>query len=354
MSTVGLIRNNAQNLLINGNFDIWQRGTSFVAAVNNTYSADRFVYNKSGAMVHTLTRDTDVPTIAESGILSNYSLRFNLTTPDTSIGVGDSCRLQQCIEGYNWAQIAGKAFTLSFWVKATLPGIYCVNFRNAGTSDRTYVAEYTINAANTWEKKTITVSASPSSGTWDYTTGIGLRVEWVLAAGSDAYTTADAWQTGNFRCTSNQINGVNTGATNFRLAQVQVNAGEAAGKFSLAGGTFGAELLLCQRYFEQITGDSLSTPLGYGWQASASVVEAMFNYAVPKRATPTLTDLGGSGQWSVAPASQFVSGALTFFNASNTKTGVQATRPSAAGTTNVPGVIYHRSSSAIINVDAEL
>ena len=245
-----LRENYGKNYIINGDMRISQRGTSFAAIANQAYSLDRWKYQKVGAMVHTATQDTDVPTLAQAGYLFQNSLRLNLTTPDTAIAAGDFCELSQLIEGYNWTNLAQKPFTLSFWVKATLTGTYCVSFRN-GAGDRSYIAEYTISASNTWEKKTITVSASPSAGTWNYTNGLGLVVSFALASGTTFHTTANAWQTGVFISTVNQVNGVNTGATDFRIVGVQLNEGYEELPFRLFGGDREAEIQACQRYYEK-------------------------------------------------------------------------------------------------------
>jgi hypothetical protein len=125
-----------------------------------------------------------------------------------------------------------------------------VSFRNSG-NDRSYISEYTINTTNTWEYKTITVSASPSAGTWDYINGVGLTVRWVIASGSTFHTTAGAWQTGNFLSTVNQVNGVNTGATDFRITGVMLNEGVVATSFGLFGEDFAGEVVSCQRYYEK-------------------------------------------------------------------------------------------------------
>jgi hypothetical protein len=267
--------NPLQNFIINGNMDFAQRGTSFAAIVDSAYSLDRFQYIKTGAMVHTISQDTDVPTLAESGIRSSSSLRMNLTTPDTSIAVGDYCAIRQKVEGFNFASLAQKPFTLSFWVKAALAGVYTVSFVNSA-GDRSYVAEYTINAANTWEKKSVTVAASPSAGTWNYTNGIGLQIFWTLAGGSTFQTTPNAWQTGSFFSTANQVNGVNTGATDFRIAQVMLNSGNEASPFSLAGETIGGELTLCQRYYEK----SYSQNTYPGSTSTAGAEEYAFGYSI--------------------------------------------------------------------------
>lgn len=239
-----------KNYLMNGDMAISQRGTTFTAIAANTYSLDRYFYGKSGAMVHTITQDTDVPSIAQSGYLFQNSMRLNLTTPDTAIAAGDFLFIRQRIEGYNWANLAQKAFTLSFWVKATLAGTYCVSFLNGG-NDRSYVAEYAVSGSNTWEYKTVTIAASPSAGTWNYTNGTGLQVVWTLAGGTSIQTTAGAWQTGNFFSSANQVNGVNTGATDFKITGAMINEGTTALPFRLFGSGSQDELSTCERYFEK-------------------------------------------------------------------------------------------------------
>lgn len=289
------LRKARKNYLINGDMRISQRQVTFTGIANGAYSLDRYVYYKVGAMVHTITQGTDVPTLTQAGYLFQNCLRLNLTTPDTAIAATDVCAITQKIEGYNFTALAQKPFTLSFWVKATLPGTYCVAFQNSA-NDRSYVAEYTINAASTWEYKTITVAASPSAGTWNYSTGIGLEVNWTLAAGSNFQQTAGSWQTnaGAKYATANQINGVNTGATDFRITGVMLNEGVEALPFSLFAGDIEGEFAACQRYFEK------SYPEGFYATATsvngycavtvpAGTVRATFPFKVKKRTTPSYT-----------------------------------------------------------------
>ncbi len=250
-----------RNRIINADMRISQRNTSFASVANGQYTLDRYVYYKVGAMVHTISRDTDAPSVAQAGYLFQNSLRMNLTTPDTAIAVGDVCAITQKIEGYNWAPLAQKAFTLSFWVKATLTGTYCVAFQNS-TNDRSYVAEYTINATNTWEKKTINVAASPASGTWNYDNGNGLEVNWTIAAGSNYQQTPGTWQAnaGAKYATSNQVNGTNTGATDFRLTGIMLVGGTVADPgFGTFADGFEDELTACKRYAHS------SYALGTAW-----------------------------------------------------------------------------------------
>ena len=108
-----------KNAIINGDFNIWQRGSSFISIADQQYSADRWIYAKSGAMVHDISRTTDVPTAAQAGRVFNYSLLIDCQTIDNSISATDYCVIEQRIEGYNFLPIAQKPLTLSFWVKAT-------------------------------------------------------------------------------------------------------------------------------------------------------------------------------------------------------------------------------------------
>jgi hypothetical protein len=287
---------NIQNLIINGDMAIAQRGASFTTG-SSTYNLDRWATSKSSAAVHTVTQDTDVPTFAQSGYNFQNSLRYNLITPDTSIASTEYVLTYQVLEGYNFAKIAQKAFTLSFWVKATTTGTYCVSFRNS-TGDRSYVAEYTINTTDTWEKKTITVAASPSAGTWNYTTGVGLNISWTLAGGASYQTTAGIWQNpgaSTFLCTANQVNGVNTASANFRITGVMLNEGLNAASFQLAGETSAEELLLCQRYYEKsypptvVPGTVWTGGSSTGVANSTGRAVTGTRFRILKRANPTMT-----------------------------------------------------------------
>lgn len=224
---LGAIAND--NLVYNGNFDVWQTGTSFATIADNAYPADGWQYVKNGAMVHTVSQSTDVPTVAQSGCLSTYSILVDCTTVDSSLAAGDHCELQHAIEGYDWRLVAQRDFTISFWVKATKTGTHVVAIRNG--TDRSYVAEYTINTTATWEKKIINVPASPSAGTWNYTTSAGAYLMFGFASGSTFHTTAGAWQTGNYFGTSNQVNDCDNTSNDFRIAQVKLEPGKIATPF---------------------------------------------------------------------------------------------------------------------------
>src|SRR5688500_7777196 len=133
-----------RNLIINGNFDFWQRGTSFTSIANNAYSADRFIYSKSGTTAtQDLARSSDVPTAAQSGFQSSYStLITQSATTDTTVGASDRISFQHRVEGHDYSQIHSRPFRLQFWVKASIAGNYSVSFHNE-SFDRSYVTYYT-------------------------------------------------------------------------------------------------------------------------------------------------------------------------------------------------------------------
>ena len=239
------------NVIINGDFNVWQRGVSFAGPALYAFMADRWMNFIVSTAAYTVTRDTDVPTAAESLHKSNYSFKLDVTTADSSVAASDLVAIAQTIEGYEFQRIAQQPFVLTFWVKAVKTGIYCVSFWNAG-GDKAWISEYTINSANTWEKKTIAVDASPTAGTWDYTNGIGLRVFFTIMAGIQYQAAAGSWLSTADTCTSNQVNGVDSTDNNFWLSQVKIEPGSSATRF--IGDDPALEMERCQRYFQRVTG----------------------------------------------------------------------------------------------------
>ena len=231
-----------RNRIINGDMRISQRGASFPAAANG-YNLDRWQWAKSGAMICTVSQDSDVP----NATFQN-SYKVDVTTVDTSIGSLDYAAVIQRIEGYNVRDLIGTTFTLSFWVKSPKTGTHCVGFRN-NAQDRSFVTTYSITAINTWEYKTITVTNGLiTAGSWDWTNNTGLDVDFVLASGSTYQTTANAWNVGNFLSTSAQVNVMDNVANDFFLTGVQLEPGPVATSFERR--LFGDELNRCYRYYQ--------------------------------------------------------------------------------------------------------
>ena len=284
------------NVIINGDFNIWQRGISFPSISSAAYHADRFLVGTAGAMRYTAALSTDVPTVSQSGHKSNYSVLLDCTTVDTSLTTTDHFHIIYGVEGLDVKALMGKVVTLSFWVKATKTGTYCVSFSNP--TDRSYIVEYTVNTTDTWEKKIITLTMHDgSSGTWDYGVGLGMAISFVLASGPTYRTsTLDEWQTGLYLASNNQVNGCDNVANDFRLSQVKLEIGSVATPFG--DRDFHEEHRLCQRYYEVSGTAAWANSLFRGWDVTISnpyYMSRAFN--VIKRATPTivLTAVGQSG-----------------------------------------------------------
>jgi hypothetical protein len=281
-----------RNRIINGDMRLVRRGTSFPALTNPgaTYTLDRWVWVQNGAMVCTVSLSNDFPNDT-----FQTSLKVDVTTADTSIAAGEYTIITQRIEGVNVRDLIGTTFTLSFWVKSPKAGVHCVSFRNAAPVDRSYVKEYTITTANTWEYKTITVTGGLiTAGTWDWTNGTGLDAGFTLLSGTAFQTTANAWQTGNFIATANQVNVMDSTANDFFITGVQLEPGSVATPFERR--PFGVEAALCERYYE-ISLDGSNVSLFSGNVTSGTVYWGNTAYKVDKRDVPNvvLTNLSTSG-----------------------------------------------------------
>jgi hypothetical protein len=234
-----------RNRIINGDMRISQRGTSFPAAAN-AYNLDRWQWAKLGAMVCTVSQDSNVPNTTFQN-----SYKVDVTTVDTSISSTDYAVIIQRIEGYNVRDLIGTTFTLSFWVKSPKTGTHCVGFRN-NLQDRSFVTTYSITTINTWEYKTITVTDGLiTAGGWDWTNGTGLEIAFILASGSTYQTTANSWNTGNFLATSAQVNVMDNVANDFFLTGVQLEPGTVATPFERR--SIEQELQFCYRYFRLLS-----------------------------------------------------------------------------------------------------
>lgn len=276
-----------RNRIINGAMVIDQRNNGASVSVSNgtiVYGADRtLVYEDTSASGCTVQQVTDAP----AGF--NYSLKFTVGTGGSATAA-QLAVFEQRIEGFNFADFAfgtasAQPFTLSFWVKATATGTYCAAFRNA-SDNRSYVSTYTVNTANTWEYKTITV-VGDTSGTWNTTNGIGISVRFDMGSGSNYRTsTLNAWQSGLFFSTSSQVNIIGTSSASLQITGVQLEEGTAASPFEFR--QYGTELALCQRYYEVST-STFSAVLFSGNVTSAGNYYGAGVFKVTKRANPTVT-----------------------------------------------------------------
>jgi len=283
-----------RNLVINGGMTVWQRGTAS-AAVTNGFLADRFIAIEStdGAITH--EQSTDAP----DGFA--YSLKLNVTTADTSLAAGQFTELDHRIEAQNlyhlkYGSNAAETVTLSFWVKSSKTGTYCIRFDKTDATRYNYVKEYTISSANTWEKKTITIepdsNIKASGGAIANDNGIGLQIIWSLAMGSTYSGATDGvWSSNNDHfATSNQVNWMDSTSNNFYLTGVQLEVGAKSTEFEHR--SYGDELAKCQRYFFKWVSSQAYSNMCIGFSTSTTNVETVYQLPQVMRASPSAATSG--------------------------------------------------------------
>ena len=319
-----------KNRIINGGMTIDQRGSAS-SPVATGYGVDRFTYGNNGAGVVTFGQSTTAPT----GFI-NSSL-VTVTTADTSIANTDLYYIYQQIEGLNVADLnfgtaSAQTVTLSFWVRSSVTGTYGAVITNS-SGNRSYVSNYTINVANTWEQKSITV-AGDTSGTWLTTNGIGLSIRWGLAAGSTFQGTANVWGTANAVCSSSQVNFMATVSNTFYITGVQLEVGTQATSFDFRD--YGRELMLCQRYFCSSFADGVAPANTSGSIATmgyytgmvivggADIRTASMPFPVSMRTTPTITfyktqNSSTNGLWAYFNGGGWVTAGSTVSDGINNK-----------------------------------
>jgi len=280
-----------RNMLINGGMLVSQRGTTFSETTAATYTTDRWLRHVGSSFNFdtTITQSTTVP--AGTGL--THSLKVEADAAVTPSG-SDNAGMGQRIEGDTVKRLAygaatGKSATLSFWVRSNKTGTYCVMFgmnNGSGTSSEKYlhVKEYTISSADTWEHKTIVLPANTVQAITT-STSEGFRIVWWLAVGSSDHVSADSWiQSDSYSATSNQVNFMDSADNEWYLTGCQFELGSNASDFEHR--SFGEELSLCQRYFQQY-----KSAMG-GTGDGTSVLPVSFTGLVPMRAAATISSTG--------------------------------------------------------------
>jgi hypothetical protein len=298
-----------KNCLINGGFDIWQRGTTAASG----YLADRW-FGTSNAGTQTFSQSTDVP----ASPYFTYSMSMASTT-------GTNPQIQQKIESANSTPFAGRTVVVSFYAKST-----------AGTNTLTLYTAYP-TVADTW-----------GAETQDVTTTFTLTSAWVRY--SYSYTmSANAIK--GYKVVLYRTDTVATSTT--LMTGVQVELGATATTFSRAGGTIQGELAACQRYYlSWVTGTTLA--IGTGFYTAAATLGTTVPFPVTMRITPSLIVATGTNYYRFERNSandDFNS--FTIWVATPQSTGMY-NNSEASGTAGQAGFIYTNNASASIAFSAEL
>lgn len=250
----------ADNFLINGNFDFWQRGTSYTFGANNAYgAADRWniAYNGAGS-----------PAWAQSASVPNSNSRFSYQFTSAA---ANNCIAYQKIESTFATPLAGKYINVGGWFKSVngTSGVTVSLNVNIPTAQDNYTSTTAVTVLGN-----STQTLSSNTGTWQYFT-------WQVLLPTTAENGIQI-----YFVSSN----LSASAQTFSLAQVMVNLGPAPSPiFYVAGKNNASDFMMCQRYF------SLSASGSIGIADNSSTVLAIsYKHPVPMRAIPSLSVLSGS------------------------------------------------------------
>lgn len=311
--------NGFKNYIINGNFDVWQRGTS--QTVSGYGSDDRWINQNIGSTkTHSQIACTD-----DERVLFNAS-KFSRTVVTSVAGAGNVCLKLQEIEDVT--RLAGKTVTLSFWAKADSNKNIAIEFyQNFGTGGApssyvTGIGSQLVALTPTWQKKTITVTIPTIVGKTLGTDGV-----------HTSYTGMIFWFDAGSSFSSRVANlGQQSGT--FDIAQVQLEEGSVATPFEQR--PYGLELSLCQRYYE----------VGYALIIARAISATSFtssghSYFVPKRIIPTLSfsNIG------------FVGGILGTINVLQNRTNLFSVNSTDSSNMTTGQAVY---TAFFYSVDAEL
>jgi len=252
-----------RNLIINGAMQVAQRGTSSTGITNGNsgyHTVDRFRFVEQGSPTYqvTLTQSTEAPT----GFSNSF--KYDVTTAQSSLAAGDvmSCDTiveAQDLQHLNYGTSSAKSITLSFWVRSNLTGTYNVWFYQDDDA-REATKTYTIDTADTWEHKTITISGD-QTGVIDNNNGRGIFIRWHLASGT-TYTGGTANKDWGSSVNADRAAGLNVNmasstSNEWYLTGVQLEVGDKGTDFEHR--SFHDEAQRCKRYYEVLTNYVYST-----------------------------------------------------------------------------------------------
>jgi hypothetical protein len=315
MPTAGTLSN--RNLIINGAMQVAQRGTQYTGLSTGAYKcADRMYNSLSNLGTWTIDQSTDAPT----GFTKSH--KMTCTTPDTSPTGFDYAIFVHVIEAQNLQHLkygtsAAESLTLSFWVKSNKTGGASFDMwqpDSTATGTRVFSKGYTINSANTWEYKTITIPGDTAGVIYD-DNGSGLYLDFWLNSGP-SYT-GGSFQTtwgGLNHDTRNASNLGVGGAVNdyFQITGIQLEVGDKATPFEHR--SYGDELARCERYYQK------SSPryMAAQFLISGEICGQFVPFKPEMRATPSPTYASLSYREN---SGNFVSSTLTG-NATLNKNGI--------------------------------
>lgn len=302
-----------RNLIINGGFDVWQRGTSFTSGLG--YTADRFLVYTDGAA--TVSREPFAP--GQTAVPGNP--KFFYRHAQTNAGTIES-HFSQKLEDVTVT--SGRTVTLQFYVKSSLAAqnVYLLLQQNFGSGGSTAVdtAGPSFTVGQSWEYKEITIEVPSVSGK---TIGADNFARFYLRFEEGTTFTLD-------------------------IANVQLELGDTATPFEQR--SYGEELGLCQRYFERISAEESFSRFGSGVATSNNEVKWVMVFSARKRTQPLVSFSGAirEGNTNTAIATPLSSVTTTLHNAGINSKGV------SVATGNGALIISDSNEATYFDFDSEL
>ena len=355
-------------IIINGDMSVAQRTTSTSSVSSGTtFIVDRFFVAPSSAGTWTMSQSTTTPTGQGFG----KSFKMDCTSATSSLGAAANLIFQQRIEGQNLQLLkkgtsSAEAVTFSFWVRSNKTGTYTLEMYD-NDNTRQISKTYTINSADTWEKKTVNF-AGDTTGAFDNDNASSLTILFWLGAGSNftSGTFSQSWSsaTNANRVSSSQVNLADSTSNEWYITGIQLEVGEfdSTSIPSFPFESFENNLLKCQRYFETFPSNSGDGVIGFGYGSGSDTARTMFPFKVTKRAAPTMSDsLSSSRQYRI----NFMNGSGTATNQNSTSTpgfGTISTLNSGymnlAGFSSIGGGLFgfliYNNNTTLLSADAEL
>jgi hypothetical protein len=347
-----------RNIIINGDMSIAQRATSATGIGNldtGYHTCDRWRFAEFGSPTgeFTQSQSTDVP----SGQGFASSLKMDCTTADTSLGSSDLFWIEQRFEGQNLQYLkkgtaSAESLTLSFWVKSNKTGTYIIELSDSDNY-RFFSKAYTINASNTWEKKTITF-AGDTTGAFDNDNNTSCRITFWLATGStwNSGTLSTTWtSTIDANRAVGQVNLADSTSNYINITGVQLEAGTSASDFEFL--PYDVNLQRCQRYY-YVHATGIQQPIGLAIYYTSSDLRTYISFPTKMRSNPSLeveniTDgyelrrTGGVDRMDDFSVNMYGSQSISILNQSD-----------VTGTQGLGGDLFTNNASSLLAFDAEL
>ena len=314
-----------KNRIINGDFGIWQRGTSFSNPSNGTYTADRWFVELDGTgFTRTISQQTFTPgTAPVSGYEGTFFFRWNTSVAGTGNTIQAlSTRLEDI------RTFAGQTVTLSFWAKADASRALTVYAyqQSTGGSGTVTTTVGTATLTTSWARYTMSIAIPSLTG---ITIGTNSNLQLRIAMPTGVTMTCDFWG-------------------------MQLESGSTATAFQTATGTKQGELAACQRYYYRLTNGVANAALMSAFYFSSSSINAYVPFPVTMRTSPTIDQVTGTNYYSFVRnggTDTFNSFTLDQANA----TGVAIYNNSeASGTAGQAGYIFANNASAYLAFTSEL